>query len=264
MDYIQINKKLWNERAAVHPDTAFYNMDAFRAGKSSLKEMETALLGDVQGKSLLHLQCHFGQDSLSLARLGATVTGVDFSETAIDKAKALSCELSIAARFLCCDLYELPMHLQESFDIVFSSYGTIGWLPDIGKWAALVAQYLKPGGRFVFAEFHPVVWMFDNDFRELRYKYNKSEPIVEELSGTYANPDAGLQHQSVSWNHGLAEVIGSLLKQGLQLKQFHEYDYSPYDCFAHTIEAEEGKFRIRHLKDFIPMMYTLEVQKPLG
>lgn len=262
MDYIQINKKLWNERAAVHPDSAFYDMDAFRAGKSSLKEMETELLGDIRGKSLLHLQCHFGQDSLSLARLGADVTGIDFSETAIAKAQVLSSELNIPARFLCCDLYELPLQLQESFDIVFSSYGTIGWLPDINKWAAVIAQFLKPGGRFVFAEFHPVVWMFDNDFRELRYTYNKSEPIVEELSGTYADRSADIQQRSVSWNHGLAEVIGSLLQQGLQLKQFHEYDYSPYDCFAHTVEIEKGKFRIRHLENFIPMMYTLEMIKP--
>lgn len=261
MDYIEINKKLWNERATVHPDTAFYEMERFKMGASSLKEIELAMLGNISGKSVLHLQCHFGQDSLSLARMGAIVTGVDFSEKAIEKAIALSAQLKTPARFLCCDVYELPEQLKETFDVVFCTYGTIGWLPDMNKWAGIVAHYLNPGGRFVFAEFHPVVWMFDNDFREVTYKYSKSDPIVEELSGSYADREADIQQQSVSWNHGLAEVINSLLHKGLTLQQFHEYDYSPYDCFAHSVEVAKGQFRIRHLADKIPMVYALEAVK---
>jgi SAM-dependent methyltransferase len=262
MDYLQINKQLWNERAALHPDSAFYEMEAFRSGKNSLKEIELSLLGSVAGKTLLHLQCHFGQDTLSLARMGATVSGVDFSEEAIARARKLSDELQIPAKFYCSDIYAFPQQTDEQFDIVFSSYGTIGWLPDIDKWAAVVAHHLKPGGRFIFAEFHPVIWMFDNDFKEVAYKYNKSEPIVETLSGTYADREAAIQHQSVSWNHGLAEVIGSLLRQGLQLKQFQEFDYSPYDCFAHTEERSPGKFQIKAFGDRIPMVYALEAIKP--
>lgn len=262
MDYLQINKKLWNERTAVHIDSEFYDMKGFRAGQNSLKEFERDLLGDISGKSVLHLQCHFGQDTLSMARMGATVTGIDFSETAIETANQLAQELDLPATFICCDVYGLPQQLDKKFDIVFSSYGTIGWLPDIDQWAAVVAHFLKKGGRFVFVEFHPVVWMFDNDFREVAYKYSKAEPIVEELNGTYAERDAPLQEQSVSWNHGLAEVIGSLLRQGLQLKEFREFDYSPYDCFAHTEAIAPGKFRIKHLGDKIPMVYALEVIHP--
>lgn len=261
MDYLQLNKQLWNERTVVHLDSEFYEMEAFRAGKNALKEIELNLLGNISGKSVLHLQCHFGQDTLSMARMGARVTGVDFSEKAIETAAVLSKDLNLPAEFICCDVYSLPQLLDRKFDIVFTSYGTIGWLPDIDKWAAVVAHFLGEGGRFVFAEFHPVVWMFDNDFRQVTYKYSKSEPIVEDHTGTYADPNAPIQHRSVSWNHGLAEVIGALLKQGLQIKQFQEFDYSPYNCFPDTEEVAPGKFQTKNFGDKIPMVYALEAIK---
>jgi SAM-dependent methyltransferase len=257
--HVEINRKTWNERTATHFQSEFYDVPGFVAGKSSLYSIELDLLGDVAGKSILHLQCHFGQDTLSLARMGAQVTGVDLSDKAIDTARALAEQIGMSAQstFICCNVYDLPVHLEGQFDIVFTSYGTITWLPDLDRWAAIVARYLKPGGRFVFAEFHPVVWMFDDDFKEVGYRYFNSGPIIETESGTYADRDADLHYQYVGWNHGFAEVLGSLLGAGIRLARFEEYDYSPHNCFRHTVEFAPGKFRIKHLGDRIPMVYGL-------
>lgn len=261
-DYIEKNRATWNARTVHHIGSDFYDMKGFRAGKSSLNDIELALLDDVRGKTVLHLQCHFGQDSLSLARMGANVTGVDLSDAAIAQAQALNSELGLDARFICCDIYDLPRHLGETFDIVFTSYGTIGWLPDLERWAALIARYLKPGGRFVFAEFHPVVWMFDNDFTGVAYRYFCDAAIEEVEEGTYADTAAPIRTESVSWNHGLAEVIGNLLGQGLRLTAFQEFDYSPYACFRQVEEVAPGRYQIAPLGNKIPLVYALAAEKP--
>ncbi|MDP2189118.1 MAG: class I SAM-dependent methyltransferase [Sphingobacteriaceae bacterium] len=214
-------------------------------------------MGDVTGQSILHLQCHFGQDSLSLARLGAQVTGVDLSNQAIAHAQRLAGELQSDVRFICCDVYELPQQLNEQFDVVFTSYGTIGWLPDLDRWAQTIAHFLKPGGKLVFVEFHPVVWMFSNDFKSIVYRYFKSDPIVETETGSYADTHAPVQLTSVTWNHGLGEVMSSLLRLRLQITHFEEFDYSPYNCFQGTEAIAPGKFRIAHLGDKIPMVYAI-------
>lgn len=260
-NYININKALWNDKVAHHVRSDFYSMEAFLAGKTSLNPVELELLGDISGKRILHLQCHFGQDTLSLARMGARVTGVDFSDTAITYARKLAEEHALDATFICCDLYELPQHLNDSFDIVFTSYGTIGWLPDLDKWAAIVNRFLKPGGKFIFVEFHPVVWMLDEDFQQVKYRYFKDEPIVETTVGTYADRDAPIEHQSVSWNFSLSEMMTALLKQDLTIRHFEEFDYSPYPCFKEVEEFEPGKFRIRHLGNKIPMLFSLVATK---
>lgn len=260
-DFISLNRDSWNNRVDAHLQSEFYDMPGFLSGKSSLNDIELRLLGDLSGKTVLHLQCHFGQDSISLARMGARVTGVDLSDKAIETAQKLAEETIADARFICCNLYDLPQHLDQSFDLVFSSYGTISWLPDLDHWAALIARYLKPGGRFVFAEFHPVVWMFDNDFETVGYAYANQGPIAETETGTYADRNADLKLQYVCWNHGLSEVISSLIQHGLSLNQFQEFDYSPYNCFNKTIEFEPGKFRIAHLGNKIPMVYALEATK---
>jgi SAM-dependent methyltransferase len=262
-DYIDINRATWNKRSLVHFASEFYGQEAFLKGKSSLQEIELALLGDLKGKTVLHLQCHFGQDSLSMARMGAAVTGVDFSEVAIEKAVAVSQELQLPANFICCDIYKLPEHLKETYDVVFTSYGVIGWLPDLHQWAAIVAHYLKPGGRFIFVEFHPVVWMYDNDFEKIAYKYFNDGPIEETENGTYANPEAPIKTESVGWNHGLAEVINSLLKQQLTLMHFEEFDFSPYNCLKGMQEVEPGKLIIEKLGRKIPLVYSLVFQKPM-
>lgn len=260
-DYLQHNKAAWNQKTTVHVDSDFYDLAGFLEGKSSIKSIELDLLGDVKGKKILHLQCHFGQDTLSLARMGAQVTGVDLSDKAIDKAKELNEQLGLDAQFVCCDVYEAPNFIEEKFDIVFTSYGTIGWLPDLNRWAQVISHFLKPEGRLVFAEFHPAVWMFDNDFSYIQYSYFNDETIIEEETGTYTDREAPITTKTVSWNHPLDEVINALLQNDLMLNCFNEYDYSPYNCFNKTEEFEEGKFRIKHLENKIPMMYALMATK---
>src|SRR5690606_13311348 len=191
------------------------------------------------------------------------VTGVDLSDLAIDNARKLSLETNTESttEFICCDIYDLQNHLDAKFDIVFSSYGTIGWLPDLDKWANIISLFLKPGAIFVFADFHLVVWMFDKDFSSINYKYLKSEAIVETETSTYTSKDEELTTQNVTWNHSLGEVITSLIHNGLHIDSFEEFDYSPYDCFNKTEEFEPGKFRIKHLKNMIPMIFSLKARK---
>jgi SAM-dependent methyltransferase len=186
--YFSANKDLWNKRTIIHKDSTFYDVAGFKAGKNVLTPIELTELGVVQGKNLLHLQCHFGMDSLNWARLGAHVTGIDLSDEAIKEAKKLNDELKMNAKFICCNIYDLhPQNIESSkilpfgddsggtFDIVFTSYGVIGWLPDLDKWAEIISYYLKPGGTFYMAEFHPVIWMFDDDFKEIKYCYENRE-----------------------------------------------------------------------------------------
>ncbi len=259
-DYLNINKKVWNARTDVHFESDFYDVPAFLKGKESLNEIELSLLDELSGKSVLHLQCHFGQDSLSLARRGAKVTGVDFSEKAIEKARQMNEQLKLDARFIESDIYQLDKKLNQQFDIVFTSYGVIGWLPDMDRWAQTIARFLKPGGRFVMAEFHPVVWMFSDDFKTIEYSYSKGEAIEAE-EGTYTDGGSKISSRSVCWNHGLAEVLNSLLRQGLELTAIREFQYSPYNCFSNTVEIEPDRFQIRGLENKIPMVYALEAIK---
>jgi SAM-dependent methyltransferase len=260
-DYLNINRKTWNDKVDVHLNSEFYGQSEFKAGKNTLKSIELDLLGNVKGKRILHLQCHFGQDSISLARLGATVVGVDFSDKAIAVASGLAKELQADASFICSDIYDLPNRMYQEFDIVFTSYGTIGWLPDLDRWAKVISHFLKPNGKFVFAEFHPVVWMYDDDFTKVTYKYFKSDAILEDTTGTYADPNSAIENKSISWNHALSEVFTSLVENGLSIEKFSEYDFSPYDCFNKTEEFELGKFRIAHLGNNIPMAYSILAAK---
>jgi ubiquinone/menaquinone biosynthesis C-methylase UbiE len=255
--YLSKNKDAWNKRTMVHIDSEFYDMKAFMAGQTSLNDAELALLGDVKGKKILHLQCHFGQDSLSLARMGAKVTGVDLSDTAIDKAREYNTALGLDACFVCCDVYDLEQHLDETFDIVFTSYGVVGWLPDLDKWGHIIQKFLKPGGKFVMVEFHPVIWMFNNDFTGIQYSYFNKETIEDVTQGTYTDRNAPIEYTEVSWNHSLDEVFGGLLAHGIQITGFREYDYSHYNCFANMEQVAEKKYRVQSLGDHIPMMYSL-------
>ncbi|TDO03702.1 class I SAM-dependent methyltransferase [Sunxiuqinia elliptica] len=257
-NYIDINKQSWNNRTEAHIQSDFYDLKGFLAGQSSLNSIELERLGDLSGKRVLHLQCHFGMDTLSLARLGAQVTGVDFSDKAIDQANKLAAETQLDARFICCNIYDLPQQLNEQFDLVFTSYGTIGWLPDLDRWAQIVRQFLKPDGQFLFVEFHPVVWMFDDQFKSIAYSYFNTETIVETETGTYADRDADIQQDTVSWNHPISEVVNALLRNQLEITALDEFDYSPYNCFNNTTEAEPGKFRIAHLDQKLPMVYALK------
>lgn len=260
-NYIDINKKAWNQKTEVHVNSEFYDTPSFLEGRSTLNSIELELLGDITGKKVLHLQCHFGQDTLSLGRLGADVTGVDFSDKAIEEARNLSASTGVPARFICSDVYSLHEVLNEQFDIVFTSYGTIGWLPDLEKWAKTISHFLKPGGAFIFAEFHPVVWMFDDNFEKVGYNYFKADAIIESQIGTYADVSAPLENEMITWNHAMSEVINSLIKSGLEINTLNEFDYSPYNCFRNTEEFEPGKYRIIQLGNNIPMVYSVKATK---
>lgn len=256
-NYIDINCESWNNRTDAHLESEFYDLEGFKNGNTSLNSIELDLLGDISGKSILHLQCHFGQDSISLSRLGAKVIGLDLSDKAISSAKNLAVETNVDTEFICSDIYDLPNHLDEQFDIVFTSYGTIGWLPDLDKWAKVISKFLKPNGKFVFVEFHPVVWMFDDNFEKIAYRYFNSGAIVETESGTYADKTADITQDYVMWNQGFSEVINSLIENNLEINSLDEYDYSPYNCFNKTIEFEPKKYRIEHLDNKIPMVYSI-------
>ncbi len=267
-EYFAANKHLWNQRTAVHKDSSFYNLAGFKAGENVLTPIELNELGDpeasgqvVKGKKMLHLQCHFGMDSLNWARLGADVTGVDLSDEAIKEAKQLNDELAMNAKFICCNVYDLKEHLNEKFDIVFTSYGTIGWLPDLDKWAGLIAHYLKPGGTFYMADFHPVLWMFDDEFTHFQYSYENREVIVTENEGTYTDRDADIKGKEYGWNHSISEILNALITKGLQIGHFNEFMYSPYGCFRNTVEFEKDKWHIKGLEGKIPMVYSIKAIK---
>ena len=260
-NYIELNRESWNNRVETHLKSEFYDLESFLKGKNPLNEIELNLLGEIKGKSILHLQCHFGQDSISLSRLGAKVTGVDLSDKSIEKAIELAAQTNSDAQFICCDVYDLPNHLDQQFDFVFSSYGTIVWLPDLDKWAKVISRFLKPKGKFVFAEFHPVVWMFDDEFEKIGYNYFNVKALVENQSGTYADKSANINTTYVMWNHGIGEVLNSLISNNLILNSFDEFDYSPYNCFNKTIEVAPNKYRIEHLDNKIPMVYAIVATK---
>jgi len=259
--YITLNRKSWNDRIEAHAASRFYDLEGFRKGRSSLNSLELNLLGDIRGKSILHLQCHFGQDSISLSRLGADVTGVDFSDQAIQFAQQLAADCGTSAAFVCADVYDLPNHLTEKFDIVFTSYGTIGWLPDLKKWAGVIDHFLKPKGQFLLVEFHPFVWMFDSRFEKIAFDYFNTAPIVELESGTYADRQAPIENQTISWNHPISDVLSSLIGAGLTINALQEFDYSPYDCFENTVEFMPNQFRIKSFEKLVPMVYAVVVSK---
>lgn len=260
-NYLEVNKALWNARVPHHVTSDFYDNDSFLQGRNSLREIELKLLGDVKDKSVLHLQCHFGQDTMSLSRMGAKVTGVDFSTDAITKAKELAAQLSLDTKFIESDVYELEQVLDEQFDVVFTSYGVLGWLPDMKRWAEIVGHFLKPGGKLVLVEFHPVVWMLDSKLKDITYSYFNRETIIENEEGTYTDKEAPIQLQSVSWNHDLSEVLQNIIDAGMNIEVFSEYDYSPYNCFNDMIEVNKGKYQSKHTMGKLPMVYAVRAVK---
>jgi len=254
------NQELWDSKVELHIKSDFYKMDEFLEGKSSLNSIELDLLGDITDKKILHLQCHFGQDTLSLQQMGASCLGVDFSQKAITEAKKLNHLLNLRAEFVCADVMELGVLTQGPFDIVFSSYGTIGWLPELDSWANSISSNLATGGRFIFVEFHPFVWTFDNNFNEITYPYFNRMDIIENESIVYAD-GSNSEAQTITWNHSLGEVFQALKKNGISVVDFNEYDYSPYNCMPNLIENEVGKYRFQHVNQAIPMVYSIVGEK---
>ncbi len=197
-------------------------------------------------------------DTLSWAREGAIVTGIDFSDEAVKTATELSRELNIPAKFICCNLYDTVKFINKKFDIVFTSYGAIGWLPDLDKWAAVITQSLKPGGIFYMVEFHPFIWMMDDDFTFIKYHYHNEAVIEDEQTGSYANCYANISYKEYIWNHSISEVLNALIKYGLAVQHFNEFNYSYYNCFNNTVQGEDGYCRIKELENKIPVMYSVK------
>lgn len=251
------NRNLWNERTTHHVGSKFYDVEGFVAGRNSLTAIELELLGDVKGKRILHLQCHFGQDTLSLARMGALVTGLDISEKAVEEAQLLTKRCGLEAEWVLSNVIDHRPELDGKFDVVYTSYGTIGWIPDLKPWAANIKRYLKPGGRLVFVEFHPVVWMFDNDFKAITYSYFNRELILEEEERSYTERELPIKLPSYSWNHDLGEVMTALLDQGFIIGSFQELDGSPFNSFSNSVKGDDGMYRIKGMEGKLPMVYGI-------
>jgi SAM-dependent methyltransferase len=260
-EHLQANRKLWNTRTPLHLESDFYDVRAFRQGATSPCGLELQEMGSVSNKSLLHLQCHFGLDTLSLAREGAVVTGVDFSESAITSAKQLAGELDIAADFLCCDVLELKQHLQGEFDIVFTSFGVLGWLPDLKQWAKVIIHFLKPGGVLYLLEFHPYFIQFDDE-GQLTYDYfHSKQPDEEVATTTYADRAEHAPLSEFWWNHSMSDLFSALREANLEVDLFHEFPYSAYKTTEAMIEAEPGRWVHRRLERKIPYMFSIQANK---
>ncbi|MEC3905473.1 class I SAM-dependent methyltransferase [Tamlana sp. 2201CG12-4] len=259
--YFKVNKVTWNNKVKVHAKSAMYNIEGFKKGKSSLMPYELEALADVKGKSLLHLQCHFGQDTLSWSRMGAKCVGVDISDEGVNLAKSLNKELGLDAEFVCCNVLDTSEYVKNQFDIVFTSYGVIGWLPDLKPWGKMIADRLKKDGTFFMAEFHPIVWMFDylNNTPVMKYGYMQDEVIYEEYEGTYANQNSKMISKEYAWNHGLGEVITALTEAGLHIEYLKEYDESPYDVLPDLEETNSGMFVTKD--KLYPLIFTLKATK---
>ncbi|NPD46919.1 MULTISPECIES: bifunctional 2-polyprenyl-6-hydroxyphenol methylase/3-demethylubiquinol 3-O-methyltransferase UbiG [unclassified Lentimicrobium] len=262
MNNFEENRQSWNELTNLHADSRFYDIEGFLKGKSSLNHIELEELGDIRGKKILHLQCHFGMDSLSLARMGAEVTGIDISDTSIQKAKELSNYLGLTAQFIRSNIYDIEEVLNEKFDIVYTSYGAINWLDDLDKWAKLIHRFLKPNGVFHLVEFHPFIYTLNED-SEIENGYFKSKPIETQVESSYTDKSevSGNNLKHIEWHHSLGEVMNSLISNGLSIEFLHEFPYQVYDCFPNLVEIEKGKWVNQKHGDKIPYMYSVRARE---
>jgi SAM-dependent methyltransferase len=268
---LRANRDLWDAWTRINAASAFYDVASFRSGKRGIRiaDYEREEIGPVEGRSLLHLQCHFGLDTLSWARLGAVVTGADFSEVAIATARDLAAELGIPATFVTANLYDLPDALDGQFDIVYTSNGVLGWLPDIAAWARVVAHFVRPGGLFYITEIHPVAQAFENEGvapGELRLAYpywSHAEPLTFEVHGSYADPSAAteglVEH---GWDHSLGEILCALIDAGLRIDFLHEFDFVNWPE-GFLAEGEDGRYRLPEgTKGELPLFFSLRATKP--
>jgi SAM-dependent methyltransferase len=265
-EFVEANRRLWELWTPHHIGSALYNVEGFRAGADPLDRLVLETLGEVRGQSLLHLQCHFGLDTLALARRGAVVTGVDFSTAAVCQARRLARELELPARFIECDIYELSRHLTEEFDVVFTSIGAICWLPDLAPWARIIASALKPGGRFCLVDAHPFMQVFDerrtDGILALREPYFSSgAPLTEEAVGSYAAPDAPVRASESVWLHSVEDILGALLGAGLRLRSFREYPLLAWPFFPDMELAEPGLWRRKGRERWLPLTLCVTATK---
>ncbi|MFI5527385.1 class I SAM-dependent methyltransferase [Kitasatospora sp. NPDC051853] len=246
----EANRANWDERVPVHLAGPFYDVPGFVAGRDTLHAFEPAEVGDVQGRTLLHLQCHIGLDTLSWARRGATVTGLDFSAPAVEVARGLAAEIGAGdAEFVTADVYEAVEALGgRTFDTVYTGYGALCWLPDLDRWARTAAALVRPGGFVYLAEFHPFADLLGEDGRTVEGDYFLHGPTVVDEPGGYADPEsssaATLRYQ---WTHGVGQVVSALVAAGLRVEFLHEHD--------------DGHFRLPPRRG-VPLIYTVRASKP--
>jgi 2-polyprenyl-3-methyl-5-hydroxy-6-metoxy-1,4-benzoquinol methylase len=260
------NRRGWNEVTPAHVRSDFYDVPGFLAGKPALDAIELEGVGDVRGKSLLHLQCHFGLSTLDFARRGAHVTGVDFSDVAIREATALAgqCGLKDSARFICGDVLELDQHLNEQFDIVFTSYGVITWLSDLKLWAAHVARCLKPGGRFFIAEIHPFSLVFKDEGPQFGLGYNyfhSPAGVIIPPESDYADPSFTGTEDEVYWAWPLSDIFSALQQAGLTVQNFREYPFTVYQQFPDMAKGDDGYYHRPADAPALPLLFSLSATR---
>lgn len=272
-DYFDANRRNWNERAGIHAASTTYNLDAYRADPahlSSVVRFDRPYLGDLSGLCAVHLQCHIGTDTLSLARLGAQVTGLDQSDAAIATARRLFADTATQGRLEVANVYDAPAVLGRRYDLVYTGVGALNWLPSIDRWAQVVSELLNPGGRLYLREGHPMLWALaditDAADLTLRLEYpyfETSEPMVFDESVTYTGDEATLINtRTYEWNHGLGEIITALLSRGLVLRTLHEHDGLEWQMFPHMV-LEDGRYKLPpEQRALVPMMYTLIAERP--
>lgn len=260
--YFRMNKDAWDKKTPVHVASALYNVDDVKKGGTSLNKIEIDDLGDVSNKRILHLQCHFGLDSISLTKMGAEVLGVDFSTKAIEQARKFAKELNVSTRFLVANIYEVDKIVKEQFDIVFCSYGSICWLPNLDKWAKIISKIMAENAFFYIVDFHPLLHTLDCLLSDTRrsYFYTK-EPFKREWHGTYADYNSNLETVEYNWNHSIAEIIGSLIKNGLAIDEFKELPYLPKEWFPNLVKSEDGFYRVKGRENIYPLLFSIKATK---
>lgn len=268
-DWREANRAMWDERVPIHTGSDFYDLDAFRAGKDSLRAFELAEVGDVTDRSLLHLQCHIGLDTLSWARHGAAqVVGLDFSEPAVETARSLARDLGLPpdrAAFVAADVHDAAEAVPDSaYDIVYTGVGALNWLPDIDRWAETAASLVAPGGFLYLAEFHPLTDCLDDATgSRIVHDYFSRDAWVDETPGTYADFDAPTVHnRSVEWQHPVGNVVSALAAAGLRIEFLHEHDASLFARFTALERQSDGCYRFPAERPRIPLMYSIKATRP--
>jgi SAM-dependent methyltransferase len=267
-DWSEANRRMWDERVPIHVDSDFYDVAGFKAGKPAIQPFEVDELGALGGLDLVHLQCHFGLDTLDLVRLHPTLkaTGLDFSKPAIEAAATLAADLELADRvtFVQADVHDaVPTLGAGAFDVVYTGKGALIWLPDLRAWAEVCAGLLRPGGWLYVCEFHPIADCLSYEHTEptITYDYFNAQPILDETPGTYADRDAPTSHnRSYEWHHPLGQVFEALIGTGFELRFFHEWDYTLFDRSKAVGKGADGRYRWLG-SGRLPLMYSLKARK---
>jgi SAM-dependent methyltransferase len=264
-DWFDANRAHWDERVPIHVASRFYDVDGFRAGRDTLQPFERDEVGEVAGKTLLHLQCHFGMDTLSWARSGAKVTGLDFSQPAIEQARALAREVGVEAEFVAANVYDAVAALGgRQFDIVYVGVGSLVWLPDVARWARVVAELVGPGGVLYLADGHPLSEILADDSLTVVNGYFAREPQVWDEPGSYAADAPTAHNTNYEWAHPLGEVVSELIGAGLRLEFLRERDYSLFQRWPFLVHhPEDGTYRMPAGMPSVPMIYSLRASKPV-